>query len=161
MRTVTAMSKAGQYQKVMENPGLKSTLRRKGPFLPDGREICRKFNSGSCEFQRCRMVHNCAICSRSQSSRAQCKKRSEKTTTEFDSLEFLRNISCVNTYRLNVNSWSNLLPSDDIDYDFLLSGVKNGFSIVDHMPQFNSSVLCDNYRSALSNKRLVEKQIKI
>jgi hypothetical protein len=54
-----------------------------------------------------------------------------------------------------------LLPSDDIDYDFLLSGVKNGFSIVDHMPQFNSSVLCDNYRSALSNKRLVEKQIKI
>jgi hypothetical protein len=62
MRTVSAMSKAGQYQKVMENPGLKSTLRRKSPFLPDGREICRKFNSGSCEFQRCRMVHNCAIC---------------------------------------------------------------------------------------------------
>jgi hypothetical protein len=62
MRTVSAMSKAGQYQKVMENPGLKSTLRRKGPFLPNGREICRKFNSGSCEFQRRRMAHNCAIC---------------------------------------------------------------------------------------------------
>jgi hypothetical protein len=62
MCTVSAMSKAGQYQKVMKNPGLKSTLRRKGPFLPEGREICRKFNSGSCEFQRCRMVHNCAIC---------------------------------------------------------------------------------------------------
>jgi hypothetical protein len=55
---------------------------------------------------------------------------------------------------------SNLLPSDDIDYDFLLSGVKNGFPIVDHMPQFNSSVLCDNYRSALSNKRLVSSPLK-
>ena len=56
-----------------------------------------------------------------------------------------------------------MLPSDDIpvDYDFLLFGVKNGFSIVDHMPEFNSPVLCDNYRSALSNKRIVEKQIKI
>lgn len=62
MRTVSAMSKAGQYQMVMENPGSKSTLRRRDPCLPDGRKICRKFNSGSCEFQRCRMAHNCAIC---------------------------------------------------------------------------------------------------
>lgn len=79
------------------------------------------------------------------------QKRSKETATEFDSLEFLRNVSCVNTYRLKVNSWSNLLPNDDIDYDFLLSGVKNGFSIVDHMPEFNSPVLCNNYRFALSN----------
>lgn len=34
----------------------------RGPFMPDGREICRKFNSGNCDFQNCRMAHNCAIC---------------------------------------------------------------------------------------------------
>ncbi|VDI13266.1 Hypothetical predicted protein [Mytilus galloprovincialis] len=36
--------------------------RRKGPFLPDGREICRNFNSNSCFRSDCRMMHSCAIC---------------------------------------------------------------------------------------------------
>lgn len=67
---------------------------------------------------------------------------------------------CVKTYRLHFDSWCSLLPCDDKDYDFILSGVKNGFSIVDKMPDFNTQVLCDNYRSAMSQKSLVEKQIK-
>ncbi|CAC5381098.1 unnamed protein product [Mytilus coruscus] len=36
--------------------------RRRGPFLPDGREICRSFNNNSCYRQDCRMMHHCAIC---------------------------------------------------------------------------------------------------
>ena len=36
--------------------------RRRGPFLPDGREICRSFNNNSCYRQDCKMMHNCAIC---------------------------------------------------------------------------------------------------
>ena len=36
--------------------------RRKGPFLPDGREICRSFNYNSCFRTDCKMMHNCAIC---------------------------------------------------------------------------------------------------
>ena len=36
--------------------------RRKGPFQPDGREICRSFNYNSCFRVDCRMMHNCAIC---------------------------------------------------------------------------------------------------
>ena len=36
--------------------------RRKGPFLPDGREICRSFNYNSCHRPDCKMTHNCAIC---------------------------------------------------------------------------------------------------
>lgn len=62
MRTLSAMSKTSHSQNVMENSGSKFSQRRRGPFLPDGREICRKFNSGSCDLQKCRMAHNCAIC---------------------------------------------------------------------------------------------------
>lgn len=36
--------------------------RRKGPFLPDGREICRAFNYNACYRPDCKMMHNCAIC---------------------------------------------------------------------------------------------------
>ncbi|CAC5420122.1 unnamed protein product [Mytilus coruscus] len=36
--------------------------RRKGPFLPDEREICRSFNYNSCFRTDYKMMHNCAIC---------------------------------------------------------------------------------------------------
>ena len=42
--------------------------RRRGPFLPDGREICRNFNNNSCYRQDCRMMHHCAICMSSSHS---------------------------------------------------------------------------------------------
>ncbi|CAC5414514.1 unnamed protein product [Mytilus coruscus] len=42
--------------------------RRRGPFLPDGREICRSFNNNSCYRQDCRMMHHCAICMSSSHS---------------------------------------------------------------------------------------------
>jgi hypothetical protein len=79
--------------------------------------------------------------------------RAERRVTEGRS--YLRTTAGKESEKANdqsdVNYWSNLLPSDDIDYYVLLSGVKNGFSIVDHMPEFNSPVLCNNYRSAISN----------
>ncbi|CAG2200148.1 unnamed protein product [Mytilus edulis] len=62
MRTLSAMNKSSPSENLKENPGSKQNSRKRGPFMPDGREICRKFNSGTCEFQRCRMAHNCAIC---------------------------------------------------------------------------------------------------
>ena len=34
----------------------------KGPFLPDGRTICRRFNTGECYRQDCKLAHHCAIC---------------------------------------------------------------------------------------------------
>ena len=36
--------------------------RRRGPFLPDGREICRSFNNNLCYRQDCKMMHHYAIC---------------------------------------------------------------------------------------------------
>ena len=33
--------------------------RPKGPFLPDGREICRSFNYNPCFRVDCRMMHIC------------------------------------------------------------------------------------------------------
>lgn len=44
------------------NMGTNKDDRRKGPFLPDGREICRSFNYNSCFRTDCKMMHNCAIC---------------------------------------------------------------------------------------------------
>ena len=35
---------------------------RKGPFLPDGGEICRSLNYNSCHRPDCKMTHNCDIC---------------------------------------------------------------------------------------------------
>jgi hypothetical protein len=32
--------------------------RRRGPFLPDGREICRSFNNNLCYRQDCKMMHH-------------------------------------------------------------------------------------------------------
>lgn len=60
IRTLSAMNKPIQSYPTKENSGGKQ--RKRGPFMPDGREICRKYNSGSCEFQKSRMAHNCAIC---------------------------------------------------------------------------------------------------
>lgn len=59
MKTLNSMS-AKSLNK--ETFGFKPQAKKRGPFMPDGREICRKFNSGICDFQRCRMAHNCAIC---------------------------------------------------------------------------------------------------
>ena len=42
--------------------------RRRGPCLPDGREICRNFNNNSCYRQDCKMMHHCAICMSSNHS---------------------------------------------------------------------------------------------
>ena len=58
MRTLNSMSKFPNK----ESLSAKQQNKRRGPFMPDGREICRKFNSGACDFTRCRMAHHCAIC---------------------------------------------------------------------------------------------------
>ena len=53
-----------------------------------------------------------------------------------------------------------MLPWDDPEYQFIIDGVKNGFSIVDQFPDSEDIVFCENYRSAMSNKMLVETAIK-
>lgn len=53
-----------------------------------------------------------------------------------------------------------MLPSDYENYSFILNGIQYGFSIVDSLPEFTEPIICENYRSALSNKSKVEKVIK-
>ena len=43
-------------------PKVSSRERRKGPFNSEGKEICRKFNANSCDFQNCKLLHCCSIC---------------------------------------------------------------------------------------------------
>ena len=63
MRTLNSMGKSPTPTgSAKEHLGLKPQTRKRGPFMPDGCEICRKFNSGACDYQKCRMSHNCAIC---------------------------------------------------------------------------------------------------
>lgn len=35
---------------------------RRGPFTPDGKEICRKFNMETCDFTNCKLQHCCFVC---------------------------------------------------------------------------------------------------
>lgn len=39
-----------------------ASKRRRGPFLPSGKEICRRFNMDTCEFKSCRLAHSCSLC---------------------------------------------------------------------------------------------------
>jgi hypothetical protein len=52
---VTSMGKGRNFRPPTDQ-------RRKGPFLPDGRELCRSFNYNYCFRVDCRMMHNCDIC---------------------------------------------------------------------------------------------------
>lgn len=47
---------------VASNGGNKQ--RRRGPFLPTGKEICRRFNVESCDRERfyCKLAHTCSLC---------------------------------------------------------------------------------------------------
>ncbi|CAC5398563.1 unnamed protein product [Mytilus coruscus] len=46
-----------------QNSGFNSYNKKgKRPFLPDGRTICRRFNTGDCNRKDCTLAHHCAIC---------------------------------------------------------------------------------------------------
>ncbi|CAG2246868.1 unnamed protein product [Mytilus edulis] len=46
-----------------QNSGFNSYNKKgKGPFLPDGRTICSRFNTGDCYRKDCKLAHHCAIC---------------------------------------------------------------------------------------------------
>ena len=60
--TSRAFAEASKVAIKGRNPRQITDDRRKGPFLPDGREICRSFNYNSCYRADCKMMHNCAIC---------------------------------------------------------------------------------------------------
>lgn len=34
----------------------------RGPYTPEGKDICRKFNAGMCDFPNCRLAHVCSAC---------------------------------------------------------------------------------------------------
>nr|XP_022311154.1 uncharacterized protein LOC111116450 [Crassostrea virginica] len=42
------------------NPRQKGT--RRGPFTPEGKEMCRKFNTDACDFSNCKLQHCCLVC---------------------------------------------------------------------------------------------------
>lgn len=45
-------------------PNTNNKQRKRGPFLPNRREICRRFNVESCDREKfnCRLAHNCTLC---------------------------------------------------------------------------------------------------
>ncbi|CAG2237511.1 unnamed protein product [Mytilus edulis] len=112
--------------------------RRRGPFLPDGREICRNFNNNSCYRQDCRMMHHCAICMSSSHSAISGHGHSNHSD----------------------KAWNRLLPASADDRDFILNGVKDGFKL---SVVYGPHLLVDrtNYSSAFRFHRAVEKQIKL
>ena len=59
-----------------------------------------------------------------------------------------------------MDAWEDELPSDDVDREFILSGIRNGFHIVSNSDF--AEVECDNYKSAIdpSIHDKVESQIK-
>ena len=94
--------------------------RGRGPFLPDGREIYRRFNSEQCVRSDCRMSHNCYICCATNhpTSGFRCErgtKRSKKPITADHNTP---------SFNLVYDSWYDLIPADDPDRDFILDDVK-------------------------------------
>ena len=60
---------------------------------------------------------------------------------------------------LNSGAWKELLPVDDSDYEFIISGVTEGFRIIDKGQENNiRSVHCPNHKSALIHRDKVESQ---
>ncbi|CAC5409119.1 unnamed protein product [Mytilus coruscus] len=110
--------------------------RRKGPFLPDGREICRSFNYNSCFRNDCKMMHICAICFSSSHStlnghgQPMTKPKNQDVPGCASNSKLVvenKATSAINT--LNFEAWCRLLPSDTIDQEFILVGAKNGFKL--------------------------------
>lgn len=61
---ISHMGKAQVEKPVHQPTVIPSTTnkRGRGPFLPNGREICRRFNQDNCVRPDCRLAHNCYIC---------------------------------------------------------------------------------------------------
>lgn len=52
-----------QVEKPVHQPTSSTPNKRGGgPFLPNGREICRRFHQDNCVRPDCRLAHNCNIC---------------------------------------------------------------------------------------------------
>jgi len=79
---------------------------------------------------------------------------------KFDEVAFRESIQPMRTYSLNLNAWDSMLPSTDPEFQFIIEGIQNVFSIIDYFPEFTEALCCDNYRSALSNTIKVENVIK-
>ncbi len=62
--TSSAMREMGQPAAHPTTSNLQGTGgKRKGPFMPDGKEICRRFNADGCNLaERCKLAHGCALC---------------------------------------------------------------------------------------------------
>ncbi|XP_069131697.1 uncharacterized protein [Argopecten irradians] len=57
---------AGTLHLYQDSPNGRSpaSKRQKGPFLPNGKEICRRFNIENCDrvSTNCKLAHNCSLC---------------------------------------------------------------------------------------------------
>lgn len=60
-QSVSHMGKAQVERQVLQPTSSTPNKRRRGPFLPNGREACRRFNQGNCVRPDCGLTHNCYI----------------------------------------------------------------------------------------------------
>jgi hypothetical protein len=59
--TIQTLQGSGGAQAKKEGTS-KQKAGRRGPFTPKGKEICRKFNTETCDFTNCKLQHCCFVC---------------------------------------------------------------------------------------------------
>ena len=156
--TARAINEASGATKAREKLSVNND-RRRGPLLPDGREICRSFNNNSYYRQDCKMMHHCAICMSSTHSALSghghnvATQAIAKPTKNNGLNHAAKNFKC-----LRFEAWNRLLPASVEDRDFILNGVKDGFKLSviygPHLP-----VDRDNYTSAFRFRSAVENRL--
>ncbi|CAC5405602.1 unnamed protein product [Mytilus coruscus] len=132
-----------------QNSGFNSYNKKgKGPFLPDGRTICRRFNT--------------ALNFISISSSQQCFH----TTAISIRVQYVWFKKGRNYGSLDPHTWTELLPTSDFDYNFIIDGVTNGFILMNNLfhsnsvCDFNEPFICKNYKSALENSDKVDLKLR-
>ncbi|CAG2240427.1 unnamed protein product [Mytilus edulis] len=158
-----------------QNSGFNSYNKKgKGPFLPDGRTICRRFNTGDCYRKDCKLAHHYAICyaknhnASQHSTSFQYRQSNSVSTQQSSQPEFNMHGSKNerNYGSLDPHTWTELLPTSDFDYNFIIDGVTNGFNLMNNLfhsnfvCDFNEPFICKNYKSALENSDKVDLKLR-
>ncbi len=139
--------------------------RRKGPFTPAGREICRNFNRDICVRRDCKLAHVCSTCFQGHSesrhgsmNNAVPKKTAASSIPARDAT--LATKPTTSRINLNPDAWHALLPDHHRDKDFIMMGVKEGFRILDEGSQIQTGVFVKNASSTRQYRDGVEIAIR-
>ena len=113
------------------------TQQNPGPLTLDGRVICKLFNTkAGCHFKECRYVHQC--------SHNGCHQ-AHSATTHYQEKK-LKSARSGSPGGLCLTAWEEELENDE-DRDFILTGLQNGFDIIDS-DACPAVVECENHMSA-------------